>query len=160
MSGPELCRGIGQQRELQTLDDQLLNALFAPAVKEGIVDLRWQDQANENRGWDLLRQLLPLAKFYHQRNPPLSAAIWGIWNTATYLRNNRSIPAMLFEGKRSKEQLFVGLRALVTTAAVHFVDGTATAVVTSPVDMATYPEYTEATLARLTRAHTGERPAT
>ena len=149
MSGAKPCSAIGHQSALQALDDRLLDALFTPAVDSGIVNSRWQDQANENRGWDLLRQLLPLSEFYHPRNPPLSAAIWSIWNTATYLRNNRSILAMLFEGKRAKEELFIGLRALVATAAIQFADGTAATVVISRGDMATYRAQTELALARL-----------
>ncbi len=83
---------IQQQMVLQRLDERLLIALFAPAVKEGIfgpAELSWQRSERSQDADKLIAQLLPLSEFYQRINPPLSAALWGIWNSVRYFRRLR-----------------------------------------------------------------------
>jgi len=130
----KLKRNIESAKVLEALDEQLVNALFAPAEKEGVfefADASWRDPANKYRADSFLDQMLPLSEFYQEANPPLSAALWGIWNAVRYLRRQRSFLSTLGESKKTHDKVFVAVRALVATAAVQFSDGTASTVVTS-----------------------------
>ncbi len=145
---------IQQQMVLQRLDERLLIALFAPAVREGIFDLddlSWQRSERSQDADKLIAQLLPLSEFYQQINPPLSAALWGIWNSVRYFRRLRSLLSILFERKVSNEKAFVTVRALAAAAAIQFSDGTAPTVVTSDAlnNLAAYERYVEETIRNL-----------
>lgn len=139
---------IENQKVLQSLDERLLKALFAPAVNAGVFEfdgMPWEAPANRERADALIDQLLPLSEFYQQNNPPLSAAIWGIWNAVRYLRRQRSLLSILTESKKKDEETFVAVRALVATAAIQFADGTASTMVTSDAmnNLATYRKCAE-----------------
>ena len=99
----------------------------------------------------MIAQLLPLSEFYEGINPPLSSALWGIWNSVRHFRGQRSLLSILFERKTSKANAFVALRALAATAAIQFSDGTAYIVVTSdaPNNLAAYERYAEETIQNL-----------
>jgi hypothetical protein len=145
---------IQQQMVLQRLDERLLIALFAPAVREGIFDLddlSWQRSERSQDADKLIAQLLPLSEFYQQINPPLSAALWGIWNSVRYFRRLRSFLSIVFERKASNEKAFVTVRALAAAAAIQFSDGTAPTVVTSDAlnNLAAYERYVEETIRNL-----------
>ena len=145
---------IQQQMVLQRLDERLLIALFAPAVREGIFDLddlSWQRSERSQDADKLIAQLLPLSEFYQRINPPLSAALWGIWNSVRYFRRLRSFLSIVFERKASNEKAFVTVRALAAAAAIQFSDETASAVVTSDAldHLAAYERYAEETIRNL-----------
>ena len=61
-----------------------------------------------------------------EKNPVLSAALWGIWNRSDYLRYNADKgKGFLFKLPITIPGLFEHYRALVATATVQFTDGTA-----------------------------------
>ena len=61
-----------------------------------------------------------------EKNPVLSAALWGIWNTSDYLKYNADKgKGFLFKLPIPIPGPFEHYRALVATAAVQFADGTA-----------------------------------
>lgn len=126
---------IEHAKVLEELDELVLNALFAPAEDAGIFDdediSSWRDPSRRNRADSLLDQLLTLSEFYQEINPPLSSALWGIWNSVKYFRGQSSFLNAITESKKSNNRVFVGIRALVATAAVQFSDGTASTVATS-----------------------------
>ena len=129
------------------LDKKLIDALYAPAVAEhdtadGVDQailqrlIGWKDERLEKgrskedredlRAIVFRESIFELSQFYMEKNPVLSAALWGIWNTSDYLKYN----ADKGKGFLSKQpipipDLFEHYRALVATAAVQFADGTA-----------------------------------
>ncbi|MFZ5760480.1 MAG: hypothetical protein ACOY32_12755 [Thermodesulfobacteriota bacterium] len=130
----EIKRTVENARILDGLNEQLVNALFAPAEKAGIFAFsskQWKNPSSKYKADYLLDQILPLSEFYQEINPPLSAALWGIWNTVRYLRSQRSLFSILGESKKTNDQMFFAIRALIATAAVQFSDGTAFTVATS-----------------------------
>jgi hypothetical protein len=139
---------IENARVRAALDEQLVDALFAPAVKLGLFEfagLTWRNPASKWRAESLINDLLPLSEFYADINAPLSAALWGIWNTTRYLRRERSLFAILFESRKKDEQAFIGVHALAATAALQFADGTAFTVTTSDAmnNIAAYRKHAE-----------------
>ena len=90
-------------------------------------------------------------EFYQRINLPLSAALWGIWNSVRYFRRLRSFLSIVFERKASNEKAFVTVRALAAAAAIQFSDETASAVVTSDAldHLAAYERYAEETIRNL-----------
>lgn len=142
--------------ELRALDAQLVDALFMPAVRAGAFSpssLRWRQDDDKRHADVFHEQLLPLSEFYATVNAPLSAAIWGIANTFNYMRQHRPILKVITESKSMDERLFVGLQALVATAALQFAHGTADTVITStaPNNMELYRKHVEIAIAHLSK---------
>ena len=150
----EFKRTIETARVLDTLDEQVVSSLFAPAARAGVflsTGMPWQDPANKYRADVFIRQLLPLSEFYQEINPPLSAALWGIWNAVTYFRRQRSLSSIVSRSKKTNAQIFSGVRALVATAAVQFSDGTASTVETSDAmtNLSSYKKHVEKAIRNL-----------
>lgn len=152
-----------RQQRLLALDEQLVTALFAPAVNAHAVDY---DVAGESRNQPkashstdaLIEQLLPLSEFYQEINAPLSAAIWGIGNSVSYMRRQRSLVSILFETKRASHRTFIAVKGLLATAAIQFSDGTASTVVTSNAmqNLSAYQAITEQAIRNLTSSNARE----
>lgn len=144
----DIKRDLENARALLALDEQVVDALFTPATEAGVFKFAgspWRDPANRHRTDAFIDQLLPLSEFYQEVNPPLSAAILGVWNAVTYLRRQRSLRAILRASKKTNEDLFAGVRGLIATAAIQFSDGNASTVVTSDAmsNLETYRKYVE-----------------
>ena len=138
------------------IDEKLTNALFKPAIVSGIFyfnsnELEWMNECYRYKGDSFLQSLLRLSEYYQNLNSPLSAALWGIWNTSNYMRNNRSIFFRLFENKKQNETFFISLRAIVATAAIQFADGNALTTITSDAyhNIEEYKKYAENALSKL-----------
>lgn len=130
-------------RRLIELDERISDALFRPAVVSGYLsdsDMRWAHETCSDKTEQFLASLLLLSEFYQDKNAILSAALWGIWNSVTYLRRQRSMLPILFERKKKNELFFIHCRGLVTTAAIHFSGGQAKTAITSNAieDLAAY----------------------
>ncbi|WAK02599.1 hypothetical protein [Methylobacter sp. YRD-M1] len=116
------------------LDERLMRAVFEPACRAGVFEesaLPWESLDRSCSADDLIALLLPLSEYYQEINPPLSAALWGIWNASWSFRRQRSLLSMLFQRKSIDASVFVEIKGLVATAALQFSDGTASTVVTS-----------------------------
>ncbi|MCL7421249.1 MAG: hypothetical protein M8364_10145 [Methylobacter sp.] len=116
------------------LDERLMRAVFEPACRAGVFmesALPWEGLDRSCSADDLIALLLPLSEYYQEINPPLSTALWGIWNASRSFRRQRSVLSMLFERKRKDVSVFAEIRGLVATAALQFADGTASTIVTS-----------------------------
>lgn len=125
---------IDASKTIVALDKQLLAAVFAPALKGGYFessDLAWTEPTCGDPAEALIAQLFPLSEYYQERNPPLSAAIWGIGNALTYLRQQQSFLSIVFESKAQRTKAFDATQALIATAVIQFSDGNARTVITS-----------------------------
>lgn len=150
----EYRKAISNARELIQLDELLVDALFKPAEEAGVFDLigtPWRDPDNRHNADSLIDQLLRLSEFYQGSNPPLSAALWDIWNTVRYLRNERPLLSALIESDKKNLQVFMGVKGLIATAAIQFSDGNASTVTTSNAmsSLDKYKEYVEETIQNL-----------
>ena len=139
---------------LLRLDEKLAHALFEPALaseKLSQSDVDWMMPLCPDKAASFLRSLLPLSEFYSSRNPVLAAAIWGIWNSLSYMRRQRSLLAMLFQGQKKKAALFIHYRALVNAALIRFSDGCATTGMNTSAfdDPGNYKLQAEAAIVRL-----------
>lgn len=144
-------------RELRELDERLVDALFETASSSGLFEMEgmpWRSKDCDRRAFVFIQQLLTLSEFYQTINAPLSAAIWGIWNTAKFFRNQRSFFSIVLERRAASERDFVDVRGLVATAAVQFAGGTAATIVTSDVyeNMDAYRRNVDQALACLSAA--------
>lgn len=113
---------------------KLVMALFKPAIISGRLsdsDMEWLKDSCSCRDFVFSKSLLPLSEFYMDKNEVLSSAIWGIWNSITYMNNQEPLLSHFFRSKRSEEKRFLGYCALVATAAIHFADGNAQTTITS-----------------------------
>lgn len=122
-------------RQLLELDESLVRAVFAPPLKNYAIDedaMQWQHPNCVRASQVFLNALLPVSEYYQKLNPPLSAALWGIWNTWSYLlfRDDSWFNTFFLSTKLDAKRL-KALKALVATAAVQFADGTAITSVTS-----------------------------
>lgn len=152
----ELRKTLDDARAMMKLDKALVSALFKPAVEShalGPDPLGWQDSACAKPGQMLLEQLPLLSEFYQTVNPPLSSAIWSIWDSVSVMRQQKSLLARLIERRRTKNNFFIGLHSLLASAAIQFADGTAATVLhASPIDdVATYRGYAERAMALLAK---------
>ena len=99
------------------LDERLMRAVFGPACRTGVFEesaLPWESLEGSCSADDLIALLLPLSEFYQETNPPLSTALWGIWNASRSFRRQRSLLSMLFERKRKDASVFAEIRGLVS----------------------------------------------
>ena len=105
---------IGKEEMWNKLDNQLLDAAFAPAIKEKFV---YEDLIYKSPH-DFLQQLYKLSEYYMTINPVLSSGLWGIWNTLDYMSRGRT--------KRiNDKELLQHYKALVATAVLQFADSDA-----------------------------------
>ncbi len=120
-----LDKGIELDQKLQTLDAELIDALFRPAIKSEYLltdELRWKDKSCSLRANEFLSSLLRLSEYYADQNPVLSAGLWGVWNASKYLTSQGGFSST---SKKAQEKNFIHIRALVATAAIHFANGDA-----------------------------------
>ena len=117
-------------RRMGEIDDQLIDALFQPAIDDGLseggTELFWRDPKCRSEASSFKTGLLYMSEFYVERNPVLSSALWGIWNTIQYTEQD-------FAGLSRKRQKadFIRYKALTATAIMHFANGDAYTQVTS-----------------------------
>lgn len=157
----EYRKAISNARELIDLDDLLVDAVFKPAEEAGVFEISgspWRDPHNKHKADSLIDQLLKLSEFYQVSNPPLSAALWGIWNTVRYLRNERPFLSAIIESDKKNSQVFKGVRGLIATAAIQYSDGNAFTVVTSNAisDLDKYKEYVKEAIKNLSAYRSNE----
>ncbi|STR45694.1 hypothetical protein [Iodobacter fluviatilis] len=153
-------RLVEDTKTLNLLDQQVVDALFKPALQSHVFapeDLIWSLSECAYRSEVFLHQLLPLSEFYQSRNAPLSAAIWGIWNTLQYARGQRGFFATVFTTRSQQKKLFIAARALVATAAVQFSNGEAQTKSTSGAlsDLPRYKTYVAETIQHLQAISSG-----
>jgi hypothetical protein len=90
-----------------------MRAVFEPACRAGVFmesALPWEGLDRSCSADDLIALLLPLSEYYQEINPPLSTALWGIWNASRSFRRQRSVLSMLFERKRKDVSVFAEIR--------------------------------------------------
>ena len=63
-------------------------------------------------------EIYDLSEYYQDKNAVLSAALWGIWNACSHLRDNSPPPSSKKE--QNAKQLLQNYRALVATAIARF----------------------------------------
>ena len=118
-------KAVEFDRKLQTLDAELIDALFRPAIKSEYLltdELRWKDKSCSLRANEFLSTLLKLSDYYADQNPVLSASLWGVWNASKYLTSQGGFSST---SKKAQEKNFIHIRALAATAALHFANGDA-----------------------------------
>jgi hypothetical protein len=125
----EIRKRLKNGKRLTELDKELVAVLYEPAFANGVCP--WLSEERSEQIDDFLSTLLIVSEYYVDRNPVLSASLWGIWNTVQYLRHTRSSSSILFESRKKREMLFIHLRALVATAVIHYADRNAQTSITS-----------------------------
>ncbi|MGH8475604.1 MAG: hypothetical protein ACRER2_07520, partial [Methylococcales bacterium] len=109
----------GEERFMQNakgvldLDERLIRAVFEPARIAGVFEgseLPWESLDSSCSADDLIALLLPLSEYYQAINPPLSTALWGIWNASQSFRRQRSLLSMLFERKFKDANVFAEVK--------------------------------------------------
>ena len=122
-------------REIRKLSDVLLAALFEPAISAGWFEpdeLEWRRESCTAKSFTFRNSLGRLSEYYVGRNNVLSAGLWGVWNSIDYLAAQQSFLEIFRQpNEKQDNKLFLHYRALATTAAIQFADGSARTVSTT-----------------------------
>lgn len=109
---------------------KVIKSLYKPAIADDVFyfdskQIEWINEDFKEQSDHLdafIDSIRSLSDYYWRINPPLSAALFAIWDSSQQIRQGRSLWRRLFPRKKNELLLFLNISGLIGTTAIRYAD--------------------------------------